>query len=99
MIEGAEYCESQNMIEKAEKAISKVLNGQNLTTETGQNGSYAAAKVHKGILDTRVLFTAETIEQLITEQLVHRLIELNFANANPKEYAFILYDEANILIT
>ena len=85
-----------NMIEKTEKAISKVLSGQNLTTEVGSNGSYAAAKVHKGILDTRVLFTAETIEQLITEQLIHRLIELNFANANPRDYAFILYEELQI---
>jgi len=61
--------------------ISKALLGQTLTTEVGDNGSYAAGKVHEGVRADIIESDADMVTEQLN-QLIRWLIDFNFANVN-----------------
>jgi phage gp29-like protein len=69
-------------IEACNKGIAKAIFGQTLATDEGTDGagSYAQAKIHRGILGMFLdSLRKEIAEQVLKEQLVKRLVNYNFA--------------------
>ncbi len=70
---GATFEQFENAILKR---IQKVILRQTLTSDVGSNGSYAAAKVHAGILDDRKLADIRLVTKTV-QTLVNALHILN----------------------
>lgn len=69
----AEYCD---------RAISKSVLGQTLTTEQS-GGTYATAKVHQTVRQDILAADARALERTITRQIVRPLVEFNFGPSAP----------------
>jgi len=69
-----------NFIERCNKEISKVVLGATLSTEEGKRGqgSYALGHEHVGIMEDYVVFDAAMTAEAINEQLIRRLVDINF---------------------
>ena len=57
--------------------ISKAILGQTLTTQVGQNGSYAAGKVHSEVRSDIVAADVKLVEKTVN-QLIEWFFEINF---------------------
>lgn len=66
------------MITHCNKEMSKAILGQTLTTDAGQTGSYAQAKVHEQVRKDIVLADALAIAKTLRTQLFRPLIGFNF---------------------
>lgn len=74
--------------------ISKAILGQTLTTQVGENGSYAAGKVHSDVRADIVAADVKLVEKTVN-QLIDWIFELNFPSmAGTCKFAFV--DEDNI---
>lgn len=84
-----------NFIERCNKEISKIVLGATLTTEEGKRGqgSYALGKGHTNIMEDYVVFDASITSQAVNEQLIKRLVDLNF---DTKEYPVFTWLGVNI---
>ncbi len=74
------------------KRIQKTILGQTLTSDVGDKGSFAAAKVHDGVRDDK----RKSDIRLITgpmQHLVNVIVALNFPN---QEVTFIMEDERGL---
>lgn len=69
----------QAMCRYMDSEVSKVWLGETLTTEVGDVGSYAAAKVHQGVADERRDADKHEIERVIN-QAIKWLVTLNFGD-------------------
>lgn len=71
-------------IENCNKGIARGIFGQILATDEGKSGgSYAQAKIHKGILGMFLTdIRKEIAEEVISEQLFKRLVYYNFGVTN-----------------
>ena len=58
--------------------ISKVVLGQTLTTEQGDKGAFALGKVHNDIRLEIVQFDKESLEEVLTKQVVELLVKYNY---------------------
>jgi len=69
----------QALIECANKTFAVKILGQNLTTEV-KGGSFAAAKVHESVLDTRIAGDAEYEATFAHDQALSQWAELNYGS-------------------
>lgn len=84
----------KELIEQCENEISKVILGQTLTTQlTGQQGSFAAAKVHNDVKQDIIDSDKELVESTINT-LIKYIHHFNFSNSNYPD--FELYEEDEI---
>jgi len=67
----------KELIELCNKEISKAITGQVLTSETGDHGSYALAKIHKDIFLYIVKSDAKLIEHKLNITLIPWILQLN----------------------
>lgn len=67
----------QAQIDMANKAITILIAGQNLTTEVS-GGSYAAARVHEGVLADEVRADAESLSTTLHDQVLTHWARINF---------------------
>lgn len=70
----------QAQISMADKAITILLAGQNLTTDVS-GGSYAAARVHEGVLADEVRSDGESLSTCLHDQVLTHWAEINFGSA------------------
>jgi len=67
--------------------ISKAILGQTLTTQIGQNGSYAAGKVHSDVRDDILSSDARMVEATLN-QLIDWIVELNYPSSPAPKFVF-----------
>lgn len=84
-----------NFVERCNKEISKTNLGATLVNEEGSRGqgSYAHSTTHATLLDTASVFDAAMTAVAITEQLLKRLININF---NTDEYPYFRWSGMSI---
>jgi phage gp29-like protein len=80
-----------NFIERCNKEISKIVLGATLTTEEGKRGqgSYALGHEHAGILEDYIIFDAAMTAEAINEQLIRRLIDINYETDDYPRFEWI----------
>lgn len=72
--------------------ISKALLGQTLTTEVGDNGSYAAGKVHQDVRADIIESDADMLTEQLN-QLIRWVIDYNFRDVNDYPEIIFYYPE------
>lgn len=72
------------LIDYCNKEISKAITGQILTSETGDHGSYALAKVHKDTFLSIVKSNAKWLEHKLNITLIRWILELNAVEGSAK---------------
>jgi phage gp29-like protein len=86
-------------IDSCNKGIARAIFGQVLATDEGSggSGSYAQAKIHKGILGYFLQSLCREIsEQVLKEQLVKRLVDYNFQTQYYPEIILHLPDDRDL---
>ncbi len=83
----------KELIEAANREISKAVLGQTLTTEIGDRGSYAAAQAHLSVRADIVEADAQMLMSAMNNQLVRWLVGLNFGWDVPPPRFVIDYEE------
>ena len=79
----------QSLIDYCNKEISKAIVGQILTSETGDHGSYALAKVHKDMFLYIVKSDSKWLEHKLNITLIRWILELNSVEGRAKiRYTF-----------
>ena len=67
------------LLQKAEEACHKAILGQTLTSDTSAHGgSLAQAKVHAGVQADVVMKIAESVADILNQQLVPAILQANF---------------------
>ena len=66
----------EQLCDKMDAAISKIVLSQTMTTDNGSSRSQA--EVHKGVKDEVIKADADLLCQTFNEQVIKRLIDLNF---------------------
>jgi hypothetical protein len=67
------------LLQKAEEACHKAILGQTLTSDTSAHGgSLAPAKVHAGVQADVVMKIAESVADILNQQLVPAILQANF---------------------
>lgn len=67
------------LLQKAEEACHKAILGQTLTSDTSQNGgSLAQAKVHAGVQADVVMKIAESVADILNQQLIPAIVQANY---------------------
>lgn len=74
------------------KSIQKLILGQTLTSDVGKNGSYAAAKVHEQVMQTKRNADIRQVTKA-AQQLINNLAALN-GIANPP--MFVMCDDTGL---
>lgn len=84
-----------NFIERCNKEMSKVLLGATLISEEGKRGqgSYALGHEHAGVMEDYIIFDAAMTAEAINEQLIKRLIDINF---NTEDYPVFEWIGVNV---
>lgn len=77
---GAEQIPQAAMLDRADRQCDLLVLGQTLTTEVGDTGSYAAAKVHKGVLTGRKKAAGDWAASVLSQQLSPMFCRLNFGD-------------------
>lgn len=77
----------ERYIKVCENNISKNILGQTLTTDVGQNGSYAVGKVHANVRADIVASDARMVEKEINK-LLSWIHEINFGDEDIPEFEF-----------
>jgi phage gp29-like protein len=68
----------RELVELANREMSKALLGQTLTAESDGRGSYALGRVHEAVRADIVRQDAQALMALINTQLVRWIVDLNF---------------------
>ena len=72
----------RDAIEFHNKQIAKAILGQTLTSDEGNAGSLAMAKVHENVLSFYLQKLKRDLEETVMgEQVIRRLVEINFGSA------------------
>lgn len=74
----------RELIEFANREMSKALVGQTLTTESDGRGSYALGQVHHAVREDIVRQDAQALMALVNTQLVRWIVDLNFPPSQRK---------------
>jgi phage gp29-like protein len=74
----------QSLIDYCNREISKAIVGQTLTSEAGDHGSYALAKVHKDVFLYIVKSDAKWLEHKLNITLIRWILELNSVSGDAK---------------
>lgn len=83
----------ENLINSCDRAISKAILGQTLTTDSNKSGSYALGKVHADVRKDIILADKKIVERA-HNQLIKWIWEINFNHGEiPK---FSMYEEADV---
>jgi phage gp29-like protein len=72
----------RQLIEECDMAITLALCGQNLTTQVGKEGSFAAARIHADVKQQLLESDARSLEQTIYQQIARPFALFNFDNAD-----------------
>jgi phage gp29-like protein len=98
----------ESLCEFMDRQISKAVLGQTLTTEIGDTGSYAAAKVHGEVRDDLVKADADLLCECLNETLIKWIVDYNFPgvqdypkiwiNTEPEEDLKTLAERDKILL-
>jgi phage gp29-like protein len=73
----------QAAVEFHNKQIAKAILGQTLTSDEGNAGSLAMAKVHENVLSFYLQKLKRDLEETVMgEQVIRRLVEINFGSAS-----------------
>ena len=76
---GASSLPQAVLLQKAEEACHKAILGQTLTSDTSANGgSLAQAKVHAGVQADVVMKMAESVADVLNQQLVPAILQANY---------------------
>jgi len=86
----------EKLIDKMNAEISKAILGQTLTTEIGENGSYAASNTHMAVRQDIINSDKKLVENTIN-QLIKWICEINFPNIDVP--IFEMYQEEDIDLT
>jgi phage gp29-like protein len=83
-----------NFIERCNKEISKLILGATLISEEGKRGqgSYALGQGHVGVLEDYIVFDALVTAEAINEQLIRRLIDINYVTDIYPEFEWLGID-------
>lgn len=63
--------------------ISKAVLGQTLTTEVGDVGSYAAARVHETVRDDILKADADLLSETLNNTLIRWIVDFNYPSGTP----------------
>lgn len=77
-----------DLITKCENNISKAILGQTLTTDIGNQGSYAASNTHMGIRKDIILSDKKLVENTINK-FIKMINILNFNDKSVPEFSFL----------
>jgi SPP1 gp7 family putative phage head morphogenesis protein len=82
----------QHLLRWCDEQISKTILGQTLTTDTGDKGggSYALGRVHQTVKQDITEADAKDIAQVVNEQIIPRLVRMNFNTRNYPFFRFLL---------
>jgi phage gp29-like protein len=69
-------------VKMCDEQVSKAIQGQTLTTDTGKSGTRAQGQVHQVTQDARDLFRAHGLESTLNTTLVKWAVDFNFANVD-----------------
>lgn len=83
-----------NFIERSNKEVSKLILGQTLSSEEGKRGqgSYALGQTHAQTMEDYIAFDAIDVAVAINEQLIKRLVDINYSSANYPIFEFLGID-------
>ena len=70
----------ERIISECEKAISKIILGQTLTTDSNGTGSYALGEVHNEVRQDIMENSLNLVCNAINTQLIKPLVDFNFGN-------------------
>jgi phage gp29-like protein len=80
---GGDNSPQGDLLDRADTVCDLLVLGQTLTTEMSPSGgSFAAAKVHKGVRDEVLRAAAEFAAKVINKQLIPSILTLNYGNAD-----------------
>lgn len=85
------------MCDYMDRAISKRVLGQTLTTEVKGEGSYAASKTHDGLRQELIKADADLLSELLNKTLLRWLVDLNFAGVVDYPQIWVRTDEGEDL--
>lgn len=71
------------LIDYLDAQVSKCVLGQTLTTDAGNTGSLAQARVHDGVRDDLLKYDARALADTLRTQLAAPLVRLNLGNTAP----------------
>jgi len=87
----------EGLCERMDKAISKVILSQTMTTDDGS--SYAQGKVHSAVKDELIKADSDLLCYTFSEQVINPLVAYNFPNAKaPKVWRKIKADDDLALV-
>lgn len=72
----------ENLVAACNGEISKIVLGQTLTTEQGDRGAFSLGSVHQEVLFDLLRFDADLLSACLTEQLLRRLVDFNWADVD-----------------
>lgn len=87
----------EKMCDYMDRAISKVVLGQTLTTEVKGDGSYAAGKVHDGVRDDITKADADLLCECLNATLIRWLVDFNFSGVTEYPEMWIRTEEGDDL--
>ena len=101
------WAEAKNAIQNAQsyemfvkmcdEQISKCVQGQTLTTDTGKSGTRAQGEVHQATQSTRDVFRAKGLEGTLNATLIKWLVDYNFASVDGyPEFRFDLEESEDL---
>jgi len=83
----------QRLLEYLDRAVSKAVLGQTLTTDQGASGSLAQARVHEEVRRDLLRADATALAATLTRDLVAPLVRLNLGDAAPLPVLTLRVDE------
>jgi phage gp29-like protein len=87
----------ENFVKLCDEQISKAIQGQTLTTDTGQSGTRAQGDVHRDTATTRDVFRAHGLESTLNATLIPWLVDYNFAEVDGyPQFRFDLEDPEDL---
>jgi len=87
----------RDAIEFHNKQIAKAILGQTLTSDEGNAGSLAMAKVHENVLSFYLQKLKRDLEETVMgEQVIRRLVEINFGSAGCPRFVLGPSDQSDL---
>ena len=84
-----------SLVNKCEANIAKSILGQTLSTESGQNGSYALGKAHMGVRDDIINADMRLVEKTVNH-FIKIINSINFNDDEVPEFAFVEDEDLGI---
>ncbi len=86
----------ESFIKLLNSEIAITITGATLTSDIGDKGSYAAAKVHQEVRDDLIQMDAEMVMGVVNNQLIRYLVGFNYGWDAPLPYFQINYKRTNV---